>query len=250
MTSDPNGKANKGDEGRRSNKWWEQYYVRYFVGTVIGAVILLALREFAMVAAGFAKVVPLATVSALGITAFTAAGLAYCYIASAPILVLHSLRGGLGFFNPPGWVALIVYLCAFLGIPAAGLAAAVHIGSRAALGWILVVGIMLAQLVAIVVAQRRRFQEIRVFYDRLVKARRNERREGTDYCDSYRHMREHGNAVSIVILEVLVGVALATASSELQLVSMLVLWLAPAGYVWFVATVIEFHFADAHKKVP
>src|SRR5882762_2004926 len=48
-------------------------------------------------------------------------------------------------------------------------------------------------------SQQDRFGEMNAFYDRVVQARLKDRKAGMDYIDSYRHMREHGNAKSILL---------------------------------------------------
>lgn len=234
----------KNTEPPSSNKWWEQYYVRYFVGTVVGALILVALGQYAQLHRDFQSFVPLSKVDAWGLAAVTAAGLAYCYIASAPILTLHALRGGLGFDSPIGSKMFFLFLAVLVGLPVLAIGMRYWLHSVAAFGWTLTLGIVIAQCVVILIAQQNRFVKINQFYDDLVDARLRERKEGTDYRDSYRHLREHGNAKSIILFEIFLGLIVASADSIETLIAVLILWLVPAAYVWFIATVIEFHFAN------
>src|SRR5687767_10548450 len=77
-----------------AGRWWEQYYVRYFVGTVVGVIVIFALREKAILASEFAAFVPAVNDIDPGEFAAVAfAGLAYCYVSSAPVLALHGVRG-------------------------------------------------------------------------------------------------------------------------------------------------------------
>ena len=76
-------------EGNMAEKsrWWDHYYVRYFVGSVFAVPLMLTLSKDAalkplMDARGDSKLV--------NATFLGAAGVAFCYVASAPILLLHA----------------------------------------------------------------------------------------------------------------------------------------------------------------
>jgi hypothetical protein len=80
------------DKGSRPSnaRWWEQYTVRYFVCTVVEAAILFVLRDKATLHCEIARIIPsFAAVDAKQASAVVAMGLAYCYIASAPVLTLQ-----------------------------------------------------------------------------------------------------------------------------------------------------------------
>jgi hypothetical protein len=81
------------------NKWWEYYAIRYFVGTVVGAGIVAYLNyapgspfEAALLALSDFK-----DATFTGVSLFAAIGFAFCYVASAPILLLHATREHLRF---------------------------------------------------------------------------------------------------------------------------------------------------------
>jgi hypothetical protein len=183
------------------------------------------------------------------LTAVAAAGLAYCYVASAPVLTLHAIRGGLALVKPRGEVLLLSFLAAFLGAPAAAWCIARALGDARALSWLLTVGIAAIQIGLIAYAQRGRFLRINSFYDQLVRARLSEKAERGDFTDSYRHLREHGNAKTIIVFEVFLGVIVGTAQSGADLIVLLVIWLLPAAYVWFIASVLEAHFAETRGGI-
>lgn len=79
---------------QNDSHWWEFYGVRYAQGTVVGAMIVFflfsqneALKKLLFLPAdpkdfGMPHLILLAVY-----------GLAYCYIASAPILIMHAGRG-------------------------------------------------------------------------------------------------------------------------------------------------------------
>src|ERR1700679_1703730 len=82
------------DEGEGSmaekSRWWDHYYVRYFVGSMFAVPLMLALSRTAAVK----SLVDIAGDNKfLNATVLGAAGLAFCYLASAPILLLHATRG-------------------------------------------------------------------------------------------------------------------------------------------------------------
>ncbi len=113
-------------------RWWESYLVRYAIGTVIGALCAYILLEAAGddLKSRFLMIPPVTQdhISALveackkinanacaaqlqlfqGLYSFNIAqllllgiyGLAYCYIASAPGLVIHAVRGGMCLKDP------------------------------------------------------------------------------------------------------------------------------------------------------
>jgi hypothetical protein len=90
------------------------------------------------------------------------------------------------------------------------------------------------------------------FYERLAQ-RRAEATGGI--TDSYRHLREHGNSLFIVICEVLLGFALlllgviaepAPRESDqrpMLFLMFFILWTMPAVLVWFIATLLERDFS-------
>jgi len=102
------------------------------------------------------------------------------------------------------------------------------------------------------VARNRQFFE---FYDQLAK-----RRDSTNggIVDSYRRLREHGNSFFIVFLEIALAVvlfeALRLAPSGVAgnartvttiWLTVLVIWIVPAVFVWLISTLFERRFRDA-----
>lgn len=79
------------------NRWWEYYLVRYFVGTVIGAVIMVLLtgKSGAPYAGFLATLVDFKESAFLGVSLVAALGFAFCYISSSPVLTFHTTRAHL-----------------------------------------------------------------------------------------------------------------------------------------------------------
>ncbi len=87
-----------------AGRWWESYLVRYFVGTLIGSVIVAALAlELAPMLKSIlmtkgaspdkaAESLERLAASPAAAIIWIIAGLAFCYVSSAPITVFHATR--------------------------------------------------------------------------------------------------------------------------------------------------------------
>jgi magnesium-transporting ATPase (P-type) len=86
------------------------------------------------------------------------------------------------------------------------------------------------------------------FYDKLAK----KRTDHPQFVESYRHMREHGNSVLIVLGEFFLTFCLweihPSNSSESSVLLyfgvILAIWLIPSGLVWMVGTQLERHLTE------
>jgi len=197
-----------------SARWWEYYVLRYFVGTVVGAIAAVYLTKLAdspFHGHDFPSLDDLGS-PALKIAVLGALGFAFCYIASTPMLMIHSTRAQFG-LNPLGarwrfWAFTALLIAMVHGAMVLVLSLKWWGGrSLGALVFLVVVGI---QVALIVDAHRNRFKAIRSFYWDLAQARAkavannagpNNPGAVREYVESYRHLREHGNAVAILILE-------------------------------------------------
>lgn len=230
-------------------RWWEQYYVRYFVGTVVGVFVIFILREKALLASEIATFVPgVDDIDATEFAAVALAGLAYCYVSSAPVLALHGVRGDWLRHGEKGraWSAIIsMYVGVVLLLVLAAFLADGKL-TKYAVPWagrILLFVYLVAQLILIGRALLDKCSRIASFYVRLANERAAKQNVG-GYLDSYKHLREHGNAVMILVNEVSLGLILAAATSVSQLVCFVLLWSLPATSMWFVGTHLENHLSD------
>lgn len=246
--SNDSGDSGGSPERKTVERWWENYAVRYFVGTVVGAVVISALLSSGHLHCEFRKVLPSFDSMGWQLTAIGALGLAFCYVASAPVLTLHAIRGALQFSAPEasrsGFIsaALIGAIMVSAGIFAA------FCGSPRGIAISLFVLVVLPQILLLAWSYFRAFDKIHDFYKNLVEARYRDWKEERDFRESYSHLREHGNAMSIVILEIVLGVILAQARSETEVVLLLLLWLSPAAGCWVVGTALEARFADREQS--
>jgi len=84
-------KAEKRDTATR---WWEYYFLRYFVGTVAGAGAIVFLTRFpgsSLYVSGLPAIKDVGTLEIKEITALAALGFAFCYVASAPSIRVKAL---------------------------------------------------------------------------------------------------------------------------------------------------------------
>lgn len=230
------------------NKWWEYYAVRYFIGTVIGAGIVAFLNgEPSSPYKGKLTLVGDSNEATfLGVGLVAALGFAYCYIASSPVLTLHAMRAHLRLSElkangvRDGMILLIsVVLAIWLASRIFSGVEAVGVGT--------IIG---GQFGLIGLALFTKFSVIENFYRKLAAARAAALRKqdeplsaGTEYVTSYRHLREHGNAFAIVVLEGVLAYALFLLPSATCAIYFLGIWLLPAMLSWLVGTVLEIRFA-------
>lgn len=177
-----------------------------------------------------------------------ALGLAYCYIASAPILTMHAFRAQIDFGSKRWFTVWSAYfLGSFLIVFLAVLSALPPLG-----GWrLLAIG-----FVCLVVAFQfalffdtlgNRGKRLTSYYWSLSGARAAPASQVQEYVESYRHLREHGNAFAIIISEFGFALAAISVPSVSLLAVLLVLWVLPAAGVWFVGTVLEAKLANAAR---
>jgi hypothetical protein len=186
--------------------------------------------------------------------------LAYCYIASAPILVFHagrflidqgakaSLRRIMVLFVPPAIVTLIFFfflIFFFTRIPTGQTPYFSLVFALAAI-------VLWLQCLAIYLMLSRT-KELFKFYENLASKRESAK---GGIVDSYKHLREHGNSFFIVILEAVLAIILFTAGNFVAAAKIAVppttlyiciifAWILPAALVWLVGTFIERQFCDA-----
>ena len=231
------------EDPQTNTRWWEFYLVRYLLGSIFGASILFILNSrhpgalYAFLGSATIGIIELQTSSVLILAAL---GFAYCYIASAPILVFHAARGVL-FNKPLGDIRLGVLLSI---VAASVIASAIFLcmapAKHRTLAFLtLLLLILFLQLAILTAGTRNGWSIILEYYRELVEARSVSTPKQKSYIESYKHLREHGNAFAIVLLEMIFGVLLYLAPTTICIFAMLVLWISPAAYVWLVGSKLE-----------
>lgn len=189
-------------------------------------------------------------------------GLTFCYVASAPILVLHASRFLIEFDPKKAnqtsqhWVRLIIMilppllaalLATWISKPEpTDVAIYIFVFTFLAVGlvWIQLIGLWFCVF---------RSKQLYLFYKNLT----SKRQLGGDLVESYRHLREHGNSFFIVLLEIVLGLILlavsflvpASNTNHAEYYSWVALvmlfWMTPAAVIWLVGTLLERHMIDA-----
>ena len=237
-----------------NTRWWDYYVVRYLVGTVVGAAIVVFLNGYTL--SPFANFFDLASEDTgefgklfANITLYSSVGFAFCYIASAPILTLHATRTYLQvsqlkkhrFTWLMGAIAIvvstIVVVCTSLCLNKTML----QYVQYWPIIFYIVVGI---QVLLLTVMFWDRCREIKSFYRGLAHARTGANAFNTtkisEYVESYRHLREHGNAFLIILFEFVLAYVLLNSSGEpIEVMLIVAVWIFPAGICWLIGTILE-----------
>lgn len=246
----------------KNSRWWEFYYVRYFVGTIFGTIIIIGLTFFVEIDGNsllklldqpkdkltINKIIELAELFEfvkVNFWIFLLIGLAYCYLASAPILVFHAYRAS--FFKVDNnkiisgkkfnWIVVGIYL----GTLALILESLIFkktflIGI---MPWVMLTGILILQIIIIVTCLYG--DKTSKFYSILTEYRQKEKNNNSrdNYIESYKHLREHGNAFLILLMELLLGLILVKVHQISHITLVIVLWILPATSVWILGTILE-----------
>jgi len=77
----------------------------------------------------------------------------------------------------------------------------------------------------------------RTGYTTLATQRSNQNQ--AEYIESYRHLREHGNALLIIMMEAILSLAIGGAPSLLSCGLLVFVWILPATFAWFLGTWLE-----------
>lgn len=243
-------------------RWWEFYAIRYGMGTVVGGVVFFFLCFTNPALKPLLFGADTGNLDGTRLALFTAYGLAYCYIASAPILVFHA---GRFLFKLQSTKAEIIKRAAIIfSIPIALVAFSFWrtwsepfstqlFYAAATFLCALIVWLQLAVVALTLVGSQAMYD----FYTGLA-----ERRKSAPSClvESYRHLREHGNSFLIVLLEFTLAIVLFAAgnfdyvstgkvapkeSLVIPYLLVLLVWFSPAASIWFVGTIFERRFRDS-----
>jgi hypothetical protein len=223
-----------------SNRWWEFYLVRYLLGSMVGAIIsyLLCLHFTKQVGipieiGSFLEKITDVDKSANQIF-FLGLGFVYCYISSAPILVLHACR-----FSEE---SKIKFCDSVLLVIIIGVTFWCQKDSTTRYQ-----PIALIVFIIIILWQFFKLRNSHNNYNTIIKNKNLTcQRELTEnytgrktYIETYKHLREHGNAFFIVILEITLGLILYQIETPELLIACIFLWILPGAYIWQFGNFLE-----------
>jgi len=249
----------------KSNNWWEFYFVRYFVGSIVGGIIMLSilfhpdsgLSTIFLKTYNFNKL----DINSIGfehLTIVLTLGLSFCYIASSPILVFHTFRSKIDYSKNNNNKKLIKIGLAQIGTLLDFIATCIFLyfiliyffnwsflTSILMLGYILIVWV---QVRIVFFNLRKGLKGLFKYYKKLTKERAKQSKAKEEYIESYKHLREHGNAFLILFCEMILGMALFSASSINDVVLILLFWIIPVLPVWLIGTYLEFNLEKIDQK--
>jgi hypothetical protein len=233
-------------------RWWDYYALRYFVGTVAGALAIATLTKCSaspLYGFGFDLAHDFNKLEIKEIVVISALGFAYCYIASAPMLLLHATRAQIG-LNPlrckwrrwavtAGVIAIVqVIWVSFFSV---------NWRSCESISGLTFLTVFGAQVAMIAQAHLNRFKAIISFYAELAGARVGPP-QIAGYVESYRHLREHGNAFAILVLEFPLALVLFSTRRPVFAALAVILWVLPSTYSWFIGSLLESRLPNVAAK--
>lgn len=230
------------------SRWWEFYFVRYAMGTVIGALLLYLLQKDAFPElSGALHLGSTSEFSYQHLLIFAALGLTYCYIASTPLLVIHACRC----VREPITKSIrfsVLFLLLLTTIPVIAVGT-YFISPGYALVFLIIIELvlLLCQVSLLHRLFSDEFKQLTRFYKNL-----DYRRSllSSDLRDSYKHLREHGNSIVIVVLEIDLAAMLYVHSEIAKtfgvnslwvMVLTFSLWVSPAAFIYVVGHELEHH---------
>lgn len=247
-----------------SSRFWEFYALRYSVGAVLGALIIFLLVKKNNSLSELIFLKPGEPIDIIQVGIFLGLGLVYSYLSSAPILVLHAGRFLIpkqprSIFSSSGTptvayfafnLALSISFFFISPIPS-------EFKPWFSLVFFLASTILTGQIIIIFKCQSQR-SKLFLFYKNLA-TNRSYAKGGI--VDSYRHLREHGNAFGIVFLEIILALFMFASTMYMTLSNsakppgifelsatlavVLLIWITPAILVWFIGCIVEQEFVDS-----
>ncbi len=187
--------------------------------------------------------------TAQSLAVLAALGLTYCYVVSAPILTMHSLRAEIDFSLKKLWTingALIALLSTAFGL-VAYCVMKIDGSLFHGMSMIPVVMVLALQLVLIGSAARNRFARVTAYSFQTASERAVARPYVAEYVESYRHLREHGNSFMLVILVILFTMATLSLRNLQQVAILVFVWIAPAALTWLLGMLLESRLPEGRK---
>lgn len=187
-------------------------------------------------------------------------GLAYCYIASAPILIFHAGRGllfergsinignsnklrerVLPFINK---YRLLLYVPVIVIPLAYYISVSKNISDLSAV--VIFVGVLSLEVQLLILIFTSSWKITVEYSEKIAKKRKAN--QDTGYVESYKHLREHGNSFLIVFFEFALAIPIYTFVSQpfinkedavRHLCLIVFVWIMPAACIWFFGNKLE-----------
>jgi hypothetical protein len=254
-------------------QWWSSYLVRYAVGSVLGALLVYGLFQLSPTLAGVLFMPKTDTLSVAHLSLWLVLGLAFCYLASAPILVLHAARFVIedrkwedARRSARFWIEVIAHIgfAACMAYWAWQTSSSLLFLDRG----IVLVGFFLGSLLIVMqvyaytlLSRDCGTQQTAECLTLLAIERSAGHGPSDDFVQSYRQLREHANAFLIVICEIFLAAFLAAVILFCQsvflrpswqavasaLILALLVWCLPASQIWWHAHRLERHLLKVNS---
>ncbi|QTL92778.1 hypothetical protein [Aeromonas jandaei] len=231
------------EKQQNEGQWWSFYAVRYAQGTVIGAIIVFFLLSQNPILKNLlfipvqGKDFGLSHLVLLGVY-----GIAYCYISSAPILVMHAARSFI-FKKDTPYSFLQVFLL-FIGSMIAAFFISPACNDKLKFLSLTLYFLIISMQLYLLVKIQLQWNVVIHYCNSLV----HKRRDNIEYVESYRHIREHGNSFLIVIYQLCLALPLYAFTYneklDIQLMKNVYLicffWVLPPALIWFYGNKLEY----------
>jgi hypothetical protein len=251
------------ENNKNSSRWWEFNLVRYFLGTLVGSfIVYLVFNHFVDLfdkadgkyceTFGYLYEIQSFHIK-YKIWIFLVFGFVFCYISSAPILVLHAtrLRNNNQSFNY--FVKYIILFTIFFAVFVFIVWCVNKFEKQSE--WLIILVIILFSFFQIFQLLRTKKNDTIELYKKLTENREmmttiNMKSKATEpngrktYIESYKHLREHGNAFFIVILEIILGLLLYQIKTPEMMIACILIWILPGSLIWFFGNYLE---SDLYK---
>jgi hypothetical protein len=234
--------------GKENNsRWWEFNLVRYLLGTIVGAIIVNVLLNKLLFIPTYEKsyeyvfFYKIRTLTEWQfIFVHLAVGFVFCYIASAPILVFHSLRLNFNkkiFSNKPKkYFFFILISLLILGLIFYCISNCLKLNYKEDTAIFILFLIILIQVILMILLYD---NELIQDYEELTFQRDTYYKLNSTYIDSYKHLREHGNAFFILFLEIILGAILYQIENINAIIVLITMWIMPGASIWFFGNFLE-----------
>lgn len=188
------------------------------------------------------------------LTLLAAYGLAYCYIASAPILIMHAARMYL-WSKKTTWIRTISLIILSFAVGAIYYFTIPSQNGFEPYHKILALVVFLLAILfqtSLLINIFHNSAELPIeYYRALIDSR--EQKKTRPFVESYRHLREHGNSFLVVFFEFILGFVISGFTSAEKVVDtsllsenairnlflIIFLWILPASWIWFFGNKLE-----------
>ena len=243
------------------SRWWEYYLTRYLLPSIAGSFIVLWLAkpyyEY------FNQSILLKESSFY--IALLLLGFSYCYISSFPVLVFHATRGLFFYYKKSKkikktehknkdkksiflTVFLIVILSIILETAILNIQNEYELSFTETTIYHLTLAFSVIQLLIIFLSTNAQF----TYLKNIAKERSKEK--NIEIVESYRHLREHGNAALIFIAELILAIPCKVLLKYdiIENIDLLLLlfaiWSFPGACVYFFGQYLEYQFANKKTR--